>query len=165
MNERGLTVLELLIAAAIGSVMLLGVTGFYLSALRFSAEGSSQTYLQRQGALVLDELARQIRPATALAIVTCNGSASSLQVTNTAPGGGSQTLCFRRSGSQLLEDLPGGTRDLLSGSPSPLTVTSFSPSWSGTAVTITLQLRDQTFNSYDQSHNELTFTTTLAKRN
>jgi prepilin-type N-terminal cleavage/methylation domain-containing protein len=165
MNERGVTMIELLVATAIGGVMLLGVTGFYLSALRFNAEGSSQTYLQRQGALVLDELARQIRPASALAIATCNGNANSLQVTNTAAGGGSQTLCFRKSGSQLLEDLPGGTRDLLSGSPSPLTVTSFSPSLSGTGVTITFQLRDQTFTSTDQSHNLLTFTTTLGKRN
>jgi Tfp pilus assembly protein PilV len=165
MNERGSMIIEFLVATAIGGVMLLGATGFYLSALRFNAEGNSQVYLQRQGALVLDELARQIRPASALAIATCNGNANSLQVTNTAPGGGNQTFCFRKSGSQLLEDRPGGTLDLLAGSPSPLTVTSFSPSLSGSGVTITFQLADQTFSSADQSHNQLTFTTTLGKRN
>ena len=167
MNERGVTMIELLVATAIGGVMLLGMTGFYFSALRFNAEGNSQTYLQRQGVMVLDELARQIRPASALAIATCNGNANSLLVTNKDTLGVDQTWCFRKSGSQLLEDhLPAaGTRDLLAGSPSPLTVTSFSPVLSGTGVTITFQLRDQTFNSADQSHNLLTFTTTLGKRN
>jgi prepilin-type N-terminal cleavage/methylation domain-containing protein len=159
MNERGFTLLEILIAMAIGTVILFGVSGFYLSALRFNAEASSQTHLQRQGALVVDEMSRQIRPATALAITTCSGVANSLQVTNPTPGGGSQTLCFRKSGSQLLEDhAGGGSRDLLWGSLSPLTVNSFSATLVGSAVTISFQLADNQLN-------QLAFTTTLAKRN
>ena len=169
MNERGYTMLEFLISTALGGVTLLGLSGFYLSSLRFNDESGSRTYLQRQGTMVLEEMARQIRPASLLSAPPCTpGSANSLQVTNT-----SGTFTFRQSGSQFLEDLPGGTgtRNLLSTSLSPLTVTpdSFCPvvvSGSGvpdTAVIITFQLKDQT--SYDTPHNLLTFKTTLAKRN
>jgi prepilin-type N-terminal cleavage/methylation domain-containing protein len=182
MNERGFTILELLIAMAIGSFMMVGVSGFYFSALRFNAEGNAQTYLQRQGTLVLDELARQVRPATGLAIATCNGNTKSLQVTNTLG-----TFCFRKNGLQLLEDvalLAGGvgSRDLLSGSPSPLIVTSFCPCLTIvcdpdpvacvntglpvlTPVTVTFQLQDKTFKRYDLSNDQLRFTVTLASRN
>jgi prepilin-type N-terminal cleavage/methylation domain-containing protein len=164
-SERGFSLVELLVAAAIGSVVMLGLSGFYLSALRFNAESSAQTYLQRQGALVLDEMARQIRPATAIVIATCSGDANSLRITNAAPGGGTQTVCFHRNGSRLLEDLPGGTRDLLSGSPAPLTATAFSASINGTAVAVSFQLRDQTFTAYDRSRDQLSFATTFTKRN
>jgi prepilin-type N-terminal cleavage/methylation domain-containing protein len=155
MNERGLTLIELLVALAIGSFVLFGASGFYLSTVRFTEQSNAQTYLQRQAVLVVDELTRQIRPATALARGTCNADANSLRVTNS-----SGVYCFYQSGNQLLEDRPGGgTSNLLSGSLASLAANSFTTNLSGgTKATITFQIRDGYQNS-------MTFSTDVSKRN
>ncbi len=80
MNERGVTLLESLIALVVGSVVLLGVGSFYVATSRSSSQDSAQTFLQRQGVLTMEEMARQIRPATSLAD-NCNGG-NSLQAIN-----------------------------------------------------------------------------------
>src|SRR2546427_12317610 len=87
MNERGVTLLESLIALVVGSVVLLGVGSFYVATSRSSSQDSAQTFLQRQGVLTMEEMARQIRPATSLAD-NCNGG-NSLQAINA-----SGTFCF-----------------------------------------------------------------------
>ena len=155
MNDRGLTLIELLVALVIGSFVLLGASGFYLSTVRFTKQSNSQAYLQRQAAQVVDELTRQIRPATALARGTCSADANSLRVTNS-----SGVYCFYKSGNQLLEDRPGGgTSNLLSGSLESLTGNSFTTTLSsGTKATITFQIQDTYQNS-------MTFSTDVSKRN
>src|SRR2546429_7800417 len=91
MNERGITLLELLVTLVVGSVVLLGAGSFYVATSRASRQDSAQTFLQRQGVLILEEMARQIRPAKSLAggctdctdcssCSTCNA----LQVTTTS---------------------------------------------------------------------------------
>jgi len=110
MNERGTTLVELLIATVVGSVVLLGIGSFYVATMRASHQDSAQTFLQRQGAMIIEEMARQIRPATALS-GNCNG-ANSLQVINS-----NGTFCFYRdSTSAQLRGGPGGTANLLVGS-------------------------------------------------
>ena len=154
MNERGASLLELLTALAVGSVVLLGISSFYLATLRFGTQADSQTFLQRQGVLILEEMARQIRPATALSVGECNADVNSLHATN-ALG----SFCFYRNGAQLAVDRPGGgTENLLAGSPVALRVSEFVSSLSGTAASITFQLQDN-------AHNSMTFTTALARRN
>jgi prepilin-type N-terminal cleavage/methylation domain-containing protein len=139
MNERGSTLLELLIALAVGSVVLLGISSLYLATLRFSDQDSSQTFLQRQGVLILEEMARQIRPGTALTQGVChNNNPNAFGVTNSLGN-----FCFYQNGTQLSEDRPGGgTENLLGGSPVPLTVSNFVSSLSGIVVTVTFQLQD-----------------------
>ncbi len=155
----GFTLIELLVAVAIGILVLLGIGDFYLSTLRFYNQSNSQAFLQRQGSLIIEEMGRQIRPATALTRGTCNADSSSLHVTNSLG-----VFCFYRVGSQLSEDRPGGgTANLLSGSPVLLTVTSFTTALttasSGTTrATITFQLSDNVQNS-------MTFQTDLSRRN
>ena len=182
MNERGVTLLESLIALAVGSVVLLGVGSLYVATSRSSAQDSAQTFLQRRGVLILDEMARQIRPATVLTTPgagLCNVDTNSLQATNSLGA-----FCFYRANTcsqtikpcsttadcpqgeiclsnamQLLEDRPGGgTENLLAGSPVPLTVSSFVSSLSGSVATITFQLQDNRQNS-------MTFTTAFGHRN
>ena len=119
-TERGFSLLELLVGAAIGVVVLLGMGSFYLSTLRFYAQSSAQVALQRQAALALEELARQVRPAGALVLATCNGVANALRVRN-ADG----DYCFYQdSGNQLIEDrpAPNGTWNLLAGAPARLSL-------------------------------------------
>src|SRR2546421_1179932 len=67
MNKHGFTLLETLITVAIGSIVLLGFGSFYLATSRSSRQDSAQTFLQRQGGLIFEEMARQIRPSTSLA--------------------------------------------------------------------------------------------------
>jgi len=182
MNERGVTLLESLIALAVGSVVLLGVGSLYVATSRSSGQDSAQTFLQRRGVLILDEMARQIRPATALTqgAGLCRGDdTNSLKATNSLGA-----FCFYRANTcsqtikpcsttadcpqgeiclsnspQLLEDRPGGgTENLLAGSPVPLTVSSFVSSLSGSVATITLQLQDNRQNS-------MAFTTAFGLRN
>jgi len=160
MNERGMTLLESLIAMAVGSIVLLGINNFYVATIRLSTQDSSQTFLQRQSALAIEEMARQIRPATALSRGVCRAGVdvNSLQVTN-ALG----VFCFYKNGTQLDEDRPGGgTMNLLAGSLAgtmeALTVSSFESSLSGTVATVTLQL-------HDNAQNSMTFTTALGRRN
>src|SRR5262245_61985182 len=126
MNKRGVTLLETLIALVVGSVVLLGASSLYVAASRASRQDSAQTFLQRQGVLILEEMAQQIRPATALA-TDCNG-ANSLQVINA-----SGTFCFYQPDSTHLNEVRpgGGTANLLTGSLVPLTVSNFAPTVNG----------------------------------
>jgi len=184
MNERGITLLESVIAMAIGSVVLLGIGSFYVATARFSRQDNAQISLQRQGTLIIEEMARQIRPATFLTrgAGLCRGDdTNSLKATNSLGA-----FCFYRArtcsqttkpcsitadcpqgeiclsnGTQLLEDRPGGgTENLLAGSPVPLTVSSFvsSPIINGKASTISFRLQDN-------AQNSMMFTTTLGRYN
>ena len=159
MNERGTTLIELLIAMAVGSVVLLGIGSFYVATLRASHQDSAQTFLQRQGVLIIEEMARQIRPATALARGVCNADANSLRATQLI-NGNPVYFCFYKNGTQLNEDRPGGTANLLAGSPVPLTVSSFGVSLisGGKAATISFQLQDN-------AQNSMMFTTSLGRSN
>ena len=166
MNERGITLLESIIAMVIGSVVLLGIGSFYVATARFSRQDNAQISLQRQGTLIIEEIARQIRPATDLGPRPglCRGDDTNyLKATNSLGD-----FCFYMNGNVLDEDRGGGTENLLRGSLVPLTVSSFVTSL-GSAVcpdgtsgcqiaTITLQLQDN-------AQNSMTFKTTLGRRN
>jgi prepilin-type N-terminal cleavage/methylation domain-containing protein len=153
MNERGVTLLESLIALVVGSVVLLGVGSFYVATGRSNRQDSAQVFLQRQGVLILEEMARQIRPATSLAD-NCDGN-NSLQVINA-----SGTFCFSQPDSAHLNEVRpgGGTENLLAGSPVPLTVSNFVPTLVGSVVTVSFQLQDN-------AQNSMAFTTALGQRN
>jgi len=152
MNERGITLLELLVTLVVGSVVLLGAGSFYVATSRASRQDSAQTFLQRQGVLILEEMARQIRSATTVA-TNCNG-ANSLQAINA-----SGTFCFSQPDStHLNEGRPAGTQNLLTGSLVPLTVSNFVPTVSGAVATVSFQLQDN-------AQNSMTFTTALGHRN
>ena len=165
MNERGVTLLELLIATMLGSVVLLGIGSFSVATLRSSRQDSAQILLQSQGSLLIEALANEIRPATALHD-NCNGG-NSLQVTNTS---GTSCLYLDSSSAKLHK----GSNNLLGGFPS-LTVSNFTsdcirdssnppacindpsnPANGFVGVTITFQLQDQ-------AQNSMTFRTALRR--
>ena len=120
-DAPGFTLIELLVAGAVGVIVLLALGGFYLSTLRFYEQSSAQVALQRQAALALDEMARQIRPAQALVRDTCNGVPHALRVRN-ADG----DYCFYQDANNQLIELrppPNGTWNLLAGAPTSLSLT------------------------------------------
>jgi Tfp pilus assembly protein PilW len=62
-GQRGSSVLEVLVAAAIGATIALGFTGFFLASLRFNRDVDGQAALQRQGTAIAEELGRRLRLA------------------------------------------------------------------------------------------------------
>ncbi len=141
MNSRGFSLVEVLVAASVGVIVLMGIGTFYLTAVRFSNDSEDQAFLQRQGTLILEELGRQIRAASSLNIVdastppgTCRDAitdlaagTNALVVQNRDESGNVRTLCFyRNTSNQLIRcEFAGGTCsswNLLSGSPVLLTL-------------------------------------------
>src|SRR3989442_8721787 len=62
MRERGSSLLEVLVAAAIGAGIVLGLTTFFLMTLRLGKDMDAQAALQRQGTAIAEELGRRARP-------------------------------------------------------------------------------------------------------
>lgn len=60
-HEGGFTLIEALIAAFLGAIVLLGLTVLYINGLEFYDEGASRLELQRQGSLAMEDMARNIR--------------------------------------------------------------------------------------------------------
>jgi len=118
-NARGATLVELLVATAAATIVVLAIGSFFVAMARLGDTRDGQVYLQRQGAFVLEEMARQVRPATSMTLATCGGVATALQVVNA-----SGTYCFYQSTVApypLLEDRTIGgvtnTMNLLTGPP------------------------------------------------
>jgi prepilin-type N-terminal cleavage/methylation domain-containing protein len=86
-SQRGFSLLELLVAAMAGTLVLAGLFSLYLATARSLAESNTQIVLQRQGALAMEQIGRQVRGAVgpdAISLVTCNETANSVQVATAA---------------------------------------------------------------------------------
>ncbi len=158
-DNHGTGLVELLISILIGAVLLLGISSFYLSSVRFYDQSSSQTYLQRQATLIIDEMARRIRFANGLVGNPPSDcpAVPSLKVTQPDLTG---FYCFYQSEDGLLERLPDGSDfDLLKGPPVSLTLANLSFTVvGGKRATINFQLNDDRGNT-------MAFTTDLATQN
>ena len=62
-DQRGLSLVELLVAAMLTTVVAGGLFSAYVATTRSFGESSAQAALQRQGTLVLEEIGRQVRGA------------------------------------------------------------------------------------------------------
>ena len=181
MNEDGFSLPELLVAVAIGSLVLLGIGAFYRSAVLFTSQSASQVTMQRQGSVILDEMTRQIRPATTINIfrnATCSAGTSAtayaLQVTRAKVASDPvaypdpATFCYRMDGSDFKEDRPDGSvLDLLSLQPSTtsLNITSLS-AFDPTSLSCTTDCRGAViYFQLQEPSAGMEFKTTLAKRN
>ena len=122
MDQRGLSLIELLVAAMLTTVVAGGLFSAYVATTRSFGESSAQAALQRQGTLVLEEIGRQVRgaivpkgesppPRPALSVDTCNGNPDSVWV-RTAAG----EMCFYARDDGALCEYRGTTcRNLLAG--------------------------------------------------
>jgi prepilin-type N-terminal cleavage/methylation domain-containing protein len=84
LDDRGLTMVELLVAVAIGGVVLTGMFSLYRAAAYAFVEASSQAALQRQGTLALEAITSQGWRASTIAFNTCapaGTTSRSLQLT------------------------------------------------------------------------------------
>jgi hypothetical protein len=173
MGSRGFTLLELLIGLFAGIMVLGGISSLFVYAQRVGYASESQMFLQRQGALVMDQMTQRILSASVLTRGQCNADPNSIRVINAnfTPN----DVCFYLSptgGGQLLMESAGPIQwNLLSRTAANLKAASFttvgdptgSPPTSNcttscTRVTISFRISDNRSNS-------MTFTTDLTRRN
>ena len=154
MNQRGFTLMEVLLAALIGAVVLLGIGSFYISMVNAYKQGNDQALVQRQATMIQDELARRILPAYQVATGPCGGGTTTTDsLLVTLPD--NKFLCFYQEGEQMFEcDVlaptvnnlcaQGTKRNLLNGSPTLLPAGGlvFQREAGGSSVAITFQLQD-----------------------
>jgi Tfp pilus assembly protein PilV len=67
-DEKGVTFVELLIATLISSIVILGITTFFLSSQRFWRSASYQASVQRAGALIAEDIGRRLRSAQSVSV-------------------------------------------------------------------------------------------------
>jgi prepilin-type N-terminal cleavage/methylation domain-containing protein len=177
MNERGVTLVELLVALALGVVVLLGVGTLYRTVAWSSKGDDAQANLQMQAAIVVGELTRQVEAAS---LTTRTNGVDSEPLT--CPNDVTETLyvaqpdgsiyCFYKAGDQLTEyraPAGGGSPgawDMLSGSLAPLIVTSVD--FSGTTsemANVSFQLQAVDLRGGAGAAPTMTFTVAIAKRN
>ena len=89
-DQRGLTMVELLLAVSVGLVVLLGVFSMYRATANALNEASSQAALQRQGTLALQVITSQGWRASSIAFNTCAPAGTTsrsiqLTVSDTSP--------------------------------------------------------------------------------
>lgn len=87
-SRRGFTFVELMVASVIFVFVVFAVGALYLSAKRSLDFGSAEVYLQRQGTLIQEELARHILRAASAQVAQCGPSGV------TVPAG--QSLLYQR---------------------------------------------------------------------
>ena len=73
-DQRGLSLVELLVAALLTTVVAGGLFSAYIATTRSFGESSAQAALQRQGTLVLEEIGRQVRGAVEPNLEICDGN-------------------------------------------------------------------------------------------
>ena len=177
MNERGFTLVELLIALALGVVVLLGVGTLYRTVAWSSKGDNAQANLQTQATIVVDELRRQVEAASTIERCfsgsdciadTCNGVTDFLYVAQ--PGG--SIYCFYKASGQLMEyrePVGGGSSgawNLLSGSLAPLIVTQFDlDDTTSSVANVSFQLQAVDSLGGSSAAPTMTFTVAIAKRN
>jgi hypothetical protein len=72
-SERGLTLTELTIVAALATLVMLGMVGFYMNSQSLWMGASSQTITQREASTLVEEIAKRVR-ASYRAVVSCPDS-------------------------------------------------------------------------------------------
>ena len=183
MNERGVTLVELLVALALGVVVLLGVGALYRTVAWSSKGDDAQANLQMQAAIVVGELTRQVEAAS---ITTRTNGVDSEPLT--CPNGVTETLYVAQSDGSIYcfyldRDLnplrprlmeyrkpagggSPGTWDMLSGSLAPLIVTSVDFSGTtGEMANVSFQLQAVGLLRGASAAPTMTFTVAIAKRN
>ena len=85
-RTRGMTLVELMVTVAVGSIVLAAVVVLFIYGVFSFAGLGNYAILTGQSHISLDVLSREIREATAFVDYTTNGSQKSLTLTNSLAG-------------------------------------------------------------------------------
>ena len=78
-DQRGLSLVELLVTAALTTVVAGALFSAYIATTRSFGESNAQVALQRQGTLALEEIGRQVRGAVEPNLEACEGNADCIE--------------------------------------------------------------------------------------
>jgi hypothetical protein len=147
-DEHGITLPEILVVSLVFLPVVLGLMFLFRDAARVTNEGTAASFVQRQGTLLQEEMARLILPGLGLPAGGCGGAATPesqeiLRPADTPP----TRLCVFRDGGEAVPQIYVCTwngaacsdrRNLLAGSPvriratairfTPLVLVGISPS-------------------------------------
>lgn len=75
-DARGISLVEILITAFISVIVLSAVGTLYVTSRQAFDFGVSQAYVQRQGTLIQEQIARWAKSSTTVQVVQCGGNAT-----------------------------------------------------------------------------------------
>jgi prepilin-type N-terminal cleavage/methylation domain-containing protein len=104
-DEKGVTLIELLISVTILGMIMAATNAFYSSGARGWADGNTRAELQQSARVAMDELSNELIWASDVAI-TANGSHSNTAITYKK---NSRTYKFLLQDGNLKIELPDGT--------------------------------------------------------
>ena len=85
-HSGGWTLPELMVAIAIGALVMSAIAGFTVYSLRSFVAMSNYADLDEKSRRTVDEMTRQIRQATAVINIKTNGTERWITLTNSTPG-------------------------------------------------------------------------------
>lgn len=88
-DERGLTLVEVVVVGVLAAIVMLGMTGFYINSQGTWIEASSQAVTQREATIVLETIADQAHASYSADLTTPN----CLVLYATGPPAGGRELC------------------------------------------------------------------------
>ena len=71
LDQRGFTMIEAIVAAAIFVLVAIGAGSLYVSARQGFEYSSTESYLQRQGTLIEERITRELKSATSVQVSKC----------------------------------------------------------------------------------------------
>ena len=86
-DRRGVTLVELLIATAIFTIVAVAIGSLYASTQRAFDYGSAQAYAQRQGTMIQEDLQRRLQRAVDFAVTGCGSATATASVRYSLPDG------------------------------------------------------------------------------
>jgi prepilin-type N-terminal cleavage/methylation domain-containing protein len=87
-DRRGVTLVELLVATAIFTIVAVAVGSLYVSTQRAFDYGSAQAYAQRQGTMIQEDLQRRLQRAVDFTVTGCGSGTATASVRYNLPDGG-----------------------------------------------------------------------------